>query len=414
MHYIKHAPMTKSGVESERRLSRRMGHRTINEYKYFNIYSTLLGENQMYISAAITDNTVDAAVSTQDVYNEILTLLRQSDFEIVHERIFASLEYQQTIIAARAETFVAHGMDAETPLTFIQGHPIKARGLAGIQIRAFKPTLASDRVWTIYEGGKPVGRGWSRNDAQFTMLQDIYGDPNQLDHYHEACDMFDRAQRILEQENMGFQHVLRTWIYLSKILDWYGEFNRARNARFTEYGILGHAEKENTEAEQIYMPASTGILGENPHNAVGTMDVFAVSPDSKNISLAHTTGVQQMSPYRYGSAFSRAMTLKEKDVTHILLSGTASIDEHGKTVFLDDTKKQIQKTFEVVEALIEKEGATLQDINEATVFLKSEDDIDLYWHVAEEFGVTDLPAIFIIADVCRPDLLFEIDAAIAW
>jgi enamine deaminase RidA (YjgF/YER057c/UK114 family) len=391
-----------------------MGKRTVHEFEFYKIYSTLLGGNQIYISAAITDNAVDAAISTEKVYYEILAQLKTGGFEIVHERIFASLEYRETILSARGQAFITHGLSADTPLTFIQGHPIKARGLAGIQIRAFKPTQESDKVWTIFEDGKPVGRGWSRNGAQFSMLQDIYGDPSQADRYHEAGDMFDRAQRILEQDGLGFENVLRTWIYLSKILDWYGEFNRARNARFTEYGILGHSEKENTEAEQIYMPASTGILGENPHNAAGTMDVLAVSPDSENISLAHTTGVQQMSPYRYGSAFSRAMTLKENDVTHILLSGTASIDEHGKTVFLDDTKKQIRKTFEVVEALIEKEGATLQDINEATVFLKSDDDIELYWQTAEKFGVTDLPAIFIVADVCRADLLFEIDAAIAW
>ncbi len=414
MHYIKRAPMDRTAAAPERRNTRRMRHRAVNEFEYFKIYSTVLGGNQLYISAAVTDNSVDAAISTQKVYDEVLMQLKAGGFEIVHERIFGSLEFQQIILSARAEIFLLHHADAQSPLTFIQGHPVKTRGLAGIQIRAFKPTDESDKVWTIYEGEKPVGRGWSRNGAQFSMLQDIYGDPQQKDRYHEACDMFDRAQRILAHADMGFQNVVRTWIYLSKILDWYGEFNRARNARFTEYGILGHSEKENTEAEQIYMPASTGILGENPHNAAGTMDVLAVSPTSKNISLAHTTGVQQMSPYRYGSAFSRAMTLKEEDVTHILLSGTASIDEHGKTVFINDTEKQIRKTFEVVEALIQKEGATLQDINEATVFLKSENDMDLYRQIAKEFGVADLPAVFIIADVCRADLLFEIDAAIAW
>jgi enamine deaminase RidA (YjgF/YER057c/UK114 family) len=108
------------------------------------------------------------------------------------------------------------------------------------------------------------------------------------------------------------------------------------------------------------------------------------------------------------------MTLKESDVTHILLSGTASIDEHGKTVYQNDMRAQIRKTFHVVQALIEKEGATLADINEATVFLKDEKDIDLYWEVAEELNVVDLPAIFMVADVCRADLLFEIDAAIAY
>ena len=412
MHYTKRAPMDDlSNTTTEKQRSR--VNRKVKDHGLFKIYSTILSADQAYISAAVTDNTVDVETIAERVYKALGTLLKSEGYFVVHERVFAGLEYFDPVCRARKKSLEACGIASDTPLTFVQGRPIKSRGLAGIQLRAFKPTREHDRVWTLYDNEQPVGRAWTRNDASFYMLQNIHGNTRQ-DRYHQACDMFDRAQAILQKEGASFKNVLRTWIYLSDILDWYAEFNRARNARFTEFGMLGLSEKENTEAEQIYLPASTGILGDNPRGAVGVMDVLAIAPDSKNVSIAQTAGVQQKSPYRYGSAFSRAMTLKETDVTHILLSGTASIDDHGKTVFQENTRAQIRKTFQVVEALIEHEGATLQDINEATVFLKDENDIDLYWQVVEEFGIKDFPAIFIVADVCRPDLLFEIDATIAY
>lgn len=414
MHSIRHDPGAKTDAITARRTARRMKSRAVKSYQNYKIYSTILGGNQAYISASVNDFGTDVALLTEQIYRELMRLLQKDGFQIVHERIFASLEYEKSILTARGKVFNSLGVPTESPYTFIQGNPIKARGLAGIQLRAFNPEQSGDKIWTLYERNKPVGRGWIRNGAAFRMLQNICANSAGLDRYHQACDMFDRAHDILKADGLSFKNVLRTWIYLSKILDWYGDFNRARNARFTEFGLLGLSEKENREAEQIYLPASTGILGENPMGAAGVMDVFAVAPNSKNITIAHTTGVQQMSPYRYGSAFSRAVTLKEVDVTHILLSGTASIDEHGKTVYRDDMRAQIRKTFDVVAALINKEGASLRDINELTVFLKDENDMDLYWHVAEELKVIDLPAVFMVADVCRVDLLFEIDAAVAY
>jgi enamine deaminase RidA (YjgF/YER057c/UK114 family) len=382
-----------------------------NGYK---IYISILGENQAYITAVVSSHQRPVAELAADVYRHLDKILQRFEMQIVHERIFADLNFEEIILNVRTRSFNGLGELKDLPYTFIQGRPAVGEGLAGVQIRGFRPTLKDDGVWPVQHEGATVGRKWRRNGAEFFMLQNIFGDTGISDRYHQSCDMYDRAQAVLFEQGVSFKNVLRTWIYLSNILDWYSEFNRARNIRFTEFGLLGLSEKENMEAEHIYLPASTGILGENPVGAAVTMDVLAVSPDSTGLSIAHTSGMQQKSPYRYGSAFSRAMTMKEKDVTHILLSGTASIDEHGKTVFLSDTAAQIRKTFEVVQALIRHEGASLSHIHEATVFFKSQDDFSLYQKIAEGFGVPDLPAIFLVADVCRDDLLFEIDAAIAF
>ena len=81
------------------------------------------------------------------------------------------------------------------------------------------------------------------------------------------------------------------------------------------------------------------------------MDILAIIPQMDNkIKFEQVSGKKQKSPFRYGSAFSRAMKIIETGITTILLSGTASIDDAGHTVYVDDTKKQIIKTMEVVEA----------------------------------------------------------------
>jgi enamine deaminase RidA (YjgF/YER057c/UK114 family) len=63
--------------------------------------------------------------------------------------------------------------------------------------------------------------------------------------------------------------------------------------------------------------------------------------------------------------------------------------------------------------LINKEGASLNDICHATVFLKRQEDAQIYQEVANEYGLTDMPAVYVLADICRDELLFELDAIVA-
>ena len=126
------------------------------------------------------------------------------------------------------------------------------------------------------------------------------------------------------------------------------------------------------------------------------------------------SGTKQRSPFRYGSAFSRAMNIYEPDNATILLSGTASIDRDGKTVCVGDPKSQIIKTFEIANALVQEEGATLNDICTATVFLKRPEDFAIYQKTIAEQGLNYIPAVCVIADICRKDLLFELDATVTF
>ena len=395
-----------------------MGKRTVEQHKTFTIYTTFINQNQLYISASVTDKNANPTVTYAEIYCRILDILLQEKMQIVHERLLGSNSLFAEIIKTREEILHDKRIDEDLPFTYLQGQPCWGEGFAGVQIRAVAPHEPGDRVWTIYDNDIPCGRGWSRNGATFLMLHSIH-DFQQNPGYDKSREqqtsrMFDRAERILREQSGSYRNVIRTWIFLPDILDWYAEFNQVRNAKYQQFGFI-QGNSTIIETEKIYLPASTGIQGSNPYNAAVMMDVLAVIPGSgASVKIEPTSGVKQRSPFRYGSAFSRAMSIREPNTNIILVSGTASIDEQGKSVYIGDIRSQILKTIEVVDALIAKEGASLNDICDATVFLKRPEDFEIYQKTAVECGLNGIPAVCVIADVCRDELLFELDATVAF
>lgn len=120
--------------------------------------------------------------------------------------------------------------------------------------------------------------------------------------------------------------------------------------------------------------------------------------------------------YDYGSAFSRGMRIDLNGLSILLISGTASIDEHGNTIHVGDVRAQTRRVFENIAALLASEGATWHDVVRTTCYLR---DIERDYKVFneertafyKEQPLNPLPASTgIQAILCRPDLLVEIEA----
>ena len=118
----------------------------------------------------------------------------------------------------------------------------------------------------------------------------------------------------------------------------------------------------------------------------------------------------------YGSAFSRGLRLDIKGVTILLISGTASVDEQGRTVHPGDLRAQTWRTYHNITGLLESEGATWKDVVRTTCYLRDiERDYAAFNEVRTQFfeeqGLDPLPASTgIQAILCRADLLIEIEA----
>ena len=122
----------------------------------------------------------------------------------------------------------------------------------------------------------------------------------------------------------------------------------------------------------------------------------------------------QQDAFEYGSAFSRGALIRLPDVSLIQVSGTAAIDEHGQSLYPGDIRGQIDCTFDKIAALLGQEGAGLTDIAAACVFIKRPEDAQVYHERARARGLTELPAVVMVADICREELLFEMDAEVVF
>jgi enamine deaminase RidA (YjgF/YER057c/UK114 family) len=332
--------------------------------------------------------------------------------EIIQERIFGSISMAREVLSARDSALKAVDLAAHRPVTYIQGQPTWGEGLAGVIIHAVFKEGPTDEVWTIMDGETPCGRGWRRNGATYLVLQNIQcmeKGPARINTAPiQTSRVFERAQNILHGQGAAFPDVVRTWFYLSEILDWYSEFNQVRNARYRQFGIM-----PGPATEHILLPASTGIGGENPQGSACAMDLLAVlNHGSSDPSIRKMTNPGQTDAIQYGSAFSRAVLVCEASVSVIHVSGTAAIDHAGRSLYPNDIRSQIACTLDHVEALLGQDGARLSDIAAATVFVKRPEDEHVFRKMAEARGLHDFPGVCMVADVCRKELLFEMDAEV--
>jgi enamine deaminase RidA (YjgF/YER057c/UK114 family) len=383
----------------------------------FSLHFSAAGCNQCHIVASM-NQFADPYSASLEIYRQIESFLQREGLQVVHERVFGGHPCYPAVMEARSQAMLdASGVRASL-LTYVQGKPLWGDGLAGLQIRAVRSGHDNTEVIPIMLDGRPCGRRWSCNGITYLMLQNLHGlsldsGPKPVRRV-QAEVMFDRARQILESQGASFNTVVRTWIYLSDILDWYGEFNEIRNAKYQGFGLMPR-QMNQAVSTQFVLPASTGIQGDNPPGAAVVADLLAIVPQNGGSPpIDFLSNQRQKDAFRYGAAFSRGALIKEPGLTQFQISGTAAIDEKGVSLFPNDMHSQVERTFDNLEALMEPVGASFKKIVSATVFIKNEADAPLYWQVANRRGLAQLPAVYLVADVCRPELLFEFDAEAAW
>jgi 2-iminobutanoate/2-iminopropanoate deaminase len=120
--------------------------------------------------------------------------------------------------------------------------------------------------------------------------------------------------------------------------------------------------------------------------------------------------------YAKPSSFSRGLRIDLNGLTILLISGTASIDEEGKSVHIGDFRAQMRRTLANITGLLESECCTWHDIVRTSCYLRDIDrDYEIFNEERTAFfneqGLDPLPASTgIQAKLCRPELLVEIEA----
>lgn len=212
--------------------------------------------------------------------------------------------------------------------------------------------------------------------------------------YQQTLGMFALAESLLQQAGMEFRDVVRTWIHLRDIDRDYGDLNRARRAFFRERGIDP-------------VPASTGIGGGPVPAAhdlcLGVYALKAGRPPLRTVMTSPTLNEAG----QYGADFVRGMKVVERNKVALYVSGTASIDEYGRTAHPGDFDAQAERMIVNIAALLERQGAGFGDVVSAITYLKFPADTARMRERFRAAGFTGFPHALVAAPICRPDLLCE-------
>ncbi|MGO8764019.1 MAG: Rid family hydrolase [Limisphaerales bacterium] len=325
-----------------------------------------------------------------EMFGRLSATIRELEATVLHLLVFGSVSGSSAATEAMRRTF--GGLD--WPVTWVEGAACDGSPIAGLQAFAF----VGGEVQRIRLGGRVVGSMFEDGAFRHCLLGGVGPEQKNSPRAEQTKQTLGHLADALAQGGFSFADVMRTWFFLDDMLAWYDEFNRARTQIYS--GI-----KFKTGS----LPASTGIGGRNPAAAALVAGAWAARPLSANAHVKEAASPLQCPAPAYGSSFSRAMELSSPTGQRLFISGTASISPDGRTLWQEDTRRQVAQTMQVVEAILESRGLSWSDLTRATAYFKRAADVRIFHEWCAEKGLIFIPVILANSDVCRNDLLFELE-----
>lgn len=262
------------------------------------------------------------------------------------------------------------------------------------------PQLGETAMAEVWRSALPLRRG-KRDGIVFAANEEVIvgalsceaADPQRAG----AC-VYDRLIACARAE--GYPNVLRVWNHVRDInriddgLERYRAFCAGRHDAFVRHGYAMRSD----------LPAASavGLRGG------GVTTYFAAAREP----AASVENPRQVSAYdyprRYGPrspSFSRAM----RGAGLVFVSGTASVVGH-ETLHAGDVAAQLEETLVNLQAILAAAGARALSI--AKVYIRHAGDYALVSARVRE-AMPRTQTMFLHADICRDDLLVEIDGVAA-
>jgi enamine deaminase RidA (YjgF/YER057c/UK114 family) len=348
--------------------------------------------------------SADTEARFRELFEAVAAALRRHGCRIFAERVFTTWQAVPALREARRLAYreLDDGVDASWVCSI---HSPQSE-VWGVSVHAVAP--AAPAASTLLES-KPVavngvtyGRRLRVGGTDWLALAGLCGTDGS-DFVGQADAMYARAREVLSAQSTGFSSVCRTWLWLGDILACYEDFNRVRTRFLGEQGLISAVAPDA-------LPASTGVgLWPTSPRTRCMMELLACSGTDDSMELLAAAGKQQ-SAFRYGSAFSRAALTRSALGTTLFVSGTAAVSAEGGSLYHDDASSQIRCTLDNVAAVLADCGASDEDIVSAVVYAKTPEILDLYL----ERHRRSWPSVNVICDICRPELLFEVEATACW
>lgn len=222
---------------------------------------------------------------------------------------------------------------------------------------------------------------------------------------------YDSIFEVIRKNN--YPNISRVWNHISNINEYADEAER--------YTKFCHGRSESFQKNGYIYPAATGI------GCCGDSVCIYMLSISKNINK-YIENPNQTPAYNYPSkygikppCFARAAYTDYGSGRGILyVSGTASIIGH-ETVHVGNVQKQCETTIDNIRVLISitnlnsygiKKGFTLDNMDCIKVYIRNDYDFESIRDICSKAFSHDKSIAYLKADVCRNNLLVEIEGII--
>ncbi len=302
-----------------------------------------------------------------------------NNISVVINRYFLSDAYNQTPLM---------NVEGESAVSFIQQPPLNGSKI-GLWLYGIRNVnVLKKHSTTIVEHNG------------YTHLWNLGMKTEEGDSYNQTYCLLQNYQSLLNGFDANItDNCIRTWFYVRDVDIQYAPMVIARREFFEKIGLR----------KDTHFIASTGICGvpDSPKSIVQMGACAVKGLDDGQVQYIHA--LSHLNPtHEYGVTFERGTAIHYGDRDHVIISGTASINNKGEVVYVGDVKKQTLRMWENVETLLNEAGTTFDDVMQIIVYLRDAADYEVVNKMFEE-RFSNIPHIITLAPVCRPKWLIEME-----
>ncbi len=242
----------------------------------------------------------------------------------------------------------------------------------------------------------------------------------------QSQEAFSQVQNVLSTEGMRFSDIIRQWNYIEQITE-----NVIRNNSTSQhYQLFNDVRSKfyNQDGFSNGFPAATGIGTDFGGISI---DIIAaeLGPDCRSVAIKSPV---QQDAYKYtqevlaenscmsdfcrtSPKFERARVLVTPECKWVFISGTAAIKGQVSIPF-KSAEVQTEMTIQNILSLTSPENLMKHGVGTGQkarlthlrIYVKYPKDLKQVQETCRKY-FPHLPAIYLIADICRPELLVEIE-----
>ena len=293
-------------------------------------------------------------------------------------------------------------------ITHANGIVSHDKGVLSSGLASFENNV--NEVWQVLnqvvERGTTENCQWSKTHD--LMFVSILGDQNMFGIERATEQAY--SELLHFSKHSGYDHLIRFWNYLPAINSGLGD---DENYKIFCAGRLKSFGSQDIKDHAFPSASAVGHLSQSQNSSIAICAIVSKHSGTHFSNSLQTEAYQY--PRQYGASspsFARATSInfsaKNTDSSNIFfISGTASIRGH-ETVHKGNLMGQLKTTHSNIEHLLKKVDSSINHLKTMKVYVRHESDLIA---IKEKLAI-DFPGVdklFIQADICRDDLLVEIE-----